>query len=230
MNRNIMIKLAYAAIFFVIFWLLQTYTPMGHYFSLTFLQQKSELFKELVKQNYAMAVTFYLAIFITTIAFSLPTSIVLTLLGGYIFGTIAGALYATIAVTIGVSIAYVSYRLFFSDMLQQLYAERAAKFEKTMQESGVSYLLMLHFSTIFPYFVINAVAALSRVPVFTVVWTAAVGFIPQAFVYAYAGQEFASIENVSGIFSTEVTIAFILLILLACVPIVLKKYQKKIEL
>ncbi len=230
MNKNMIKKLVFTGLFFIIFWLLQTYTPLGHYFSLEYIQEKSVYFKSLVEQNYNMAVLLYLSVFIATIAFSLPTSIILSLLGGYIFGIWFGALYATIAVTIGVSIAYISYRLFFSDMLHQLYAERAQTFEQTMKESGVSYLLMLHFSTVIPYFVINGVAALSRVPFLTVVWTTAVGFIPQGFVYAFAGKELASIKSVSDIFSTEVTIAFILLILLACIPILLKKYQKKIEL
>ncbi len=230
MNKGVIKKIAYFGLFFVVFWLLEYYTPIGHYFSLAYIQEKSVYFKQLVEQNYSLAVLLYLGIFISTVAFSLPTSIVLSLLGGYIFGTWFGALYSTISVTVGASIAYLSYRLFFSDMLHQMYAERAKKFEQTMKESGVSYLLMLHFSTVVPYFVINAVAALSRVPFFTVMWTVAVGFLPQAFVYAFAGKELAEIKQVSDIFSTEVTIAFILLILLACIPILLKKYQKKIEL
>ncbi|MEX0849691.1 MAG: VTT domain-containing protein [Candidatus Dependentiae bacterium] len=229
-NKTVLNKTVYIIVSCVVFWLLQAYTPLGHYFSLSFVQEKSGYFKSLVEYNYHLAVFAYMLVFIGSIAFSLPSSIILTLLGGYLFGALMGAFLSTIGVTVGASLAYIAYRLFFSDMLHQMYADRAKRFEKAMQEYGVSYLLMLHFSTVFPYFIINSVAALSRLSLVTVIWTTAVGFIPQGMVYAFAGKELGSIKTVSDVFSTEVVIAFILLILLACIPILLKKHKKTIEL
>ena len=114
--------------------------------------------------------------------------------------------------------------------MSELYAARVVKFRQALQEYGMSYLLMLHFSAVFPYFIINSVALFAEVPLKTILWTTVVGFFPQAFVYAFAGKKLGSIRSVGDVFSPTVVLAFLLLILLACIPILLKKYKKNLEL
>ncbi len=214
----------------VLVWMFYRFTPLKEYVSLAYIQEQSAYFKGFVAQHYWLTVALYVLVFIVTIACSVPSSIILTLLGGYLFGALAGAAYATGSVAIGVTIAYTVFRLFLQDTLRRTYKKRADRFEQLMKEEGASYLLMLNFSAIFPYFIINALAAIARVPIITIIWTSVVGFLPQGIVYAYAGKELGAIEKVQDIFSREVIFAFILLILLACIPIVIKRYKKQIEL
>ncbi len=209
---------------------LYRFSPLYDYITLAYVQEQSSYFKGFVEQHYGLTVAIYMLVFIVSIAFSVPSSIILTLLGGYLFGTLAGALYATGSVAIGVASAYSVFRLFLQDTLRKTYKERAQRFEKLMNEEGASYLLMLNFSAVFPYFIINALAAIARVPIVTVIWTTVVGFLPQGIVYAYAGKGLSSIEKVQDILSREIIFVFILLILLACIPIVIKRYKKQIEL
>ena len=211
-------------------WLIYTFTPVGRYFSLGYVQEQSGHYKSLVDTHYYAVVLCYLAVFIITVALSIPSSIILTLLGGSLFGVLAGAAYATLSVGIGVVLACMVYRAFFFQTFTKLYADRIEKFRRSMQEYGVSYLLMLHFSAIFPYAIINSVALLAQVPLRTILWTAVVGFLPQAFVYSFAGKKLSSIHSVSDIFSPAVITAFTLLILIACLPILLKKLKKNLEI
>ena len=223
-------KIALLAAFAVASFFLYKFTPLGHYFSLGYVQEQSGHYKSFVDTHYYMVVLCYMAVFIITVALSMPSSIILTLLGGSLFGTLAGACYAIISVTIGVTIACLVYKRFFFKSISQLYAERITKFRAALKEYGISYLLMLHFSAIFPYFIINSVALLAEVPMVTIVWVTVVGFFPQAFVYAFAGKKLGSIRSVGDIFSPPVVLAFGLLILLACIPILLKKFKKNLEL
>ncbi len=229
MKRNTIKKIAQFMGICLGLWALYRFTPLNQYMSLAYMQQQSVYFKAFVDQNYWLTACVYMAFFAGSIALSMPTSIILTLLGGYLFGALAGALYATIAISVGVAIAYTVFRLFLQDALRHTYKERAVRFEQLMREEGASYLLMLNFSAVLPYFMINALAAVARVPLITIIWTSLVGFIPQALVYAYAGKELATIKQVQDIFSREVIFAFILLILLACMPIVIKRFKKQIE-
>lgn len=210
----------------VISWLLYAYTPLSKYLSLGYVQEQSGHYKTFLETHYYLVLFCYMAVFISTVAFSMPSSIILTLLGGSLFGTLAGGIYATIAVTIGVSLACWVYKRFLFKSLSELYADRIVKFRSSLKEYGVSYLLMLHFSAVFPYFIINSVALFADVPFLTILWTTVVGFFPQAFVYSFAGQKLSSIRSVGDIFSLRVIAAFVLLVLLACVPIVFKKYKK----
>lgn len=229
-HKELIKKILLFAVAALASWLVYTYTPLGHYFSLGYVQEQSGHYKSFVDTHYYLVVLCYMAVFILTVALSMPSSIILTLLGGSLFGTLAGAAYAIISVAIGVMLACEVYRRFFFKSIGELYAERITKFQRALHEYGVSYLLMLHFSAVFPYFIINSVALFAEVPLSTILWTTVVGFFPQAFVYAFAGKKLGSIRSVGDIFSPAVVLAFALLILLACIPILLKKYKKNLEL
>lgn len=227
MNRDTIKKISILIGLALAFWGLYRFTPLHDYLTLAYMQQQSSYFKEVVSQNYWLSVAIYIVVFVLTIALSLPSSILLTLLGGYLFGAIYGALFATISVTIGVLIAYLFFRLFLQDMLHKMYKVQAEQFERAVQTDGVSYLLMLHFSAVLPYFAINAFAALAQVPVLTVVWTTIVGFLPQGIIYAFAGKGFGELAHLNDIFSFEIVITFVLLMLLAFLPIIIRRYKKQ---
>jgi uncharacterized membrane protein YdjX (TVP38/TMEM64 family) len=229
-QKELLRKLCAAGIGAFVFWLLYTYSPIKNYFTLNYVQQQNDYYHTFLTDRYYTAVFLYMAVFICTVALSMPSSIILTLLGGSLFGVFAGVFYATLSVVIGVTLACIIYRTFFFKSFAQMYAERIVTFKKALQEYGVSYLLMLHFSAVFPYFVINSIALFAEVPLRTIMWVTVVGFLPQAFVYAFAGKKLSSIRAVGDIFSPAVIIAFMLLILLACVPILIKKYKTNIKL
>jgi uncharacterized membrane protein YdjX (TVP38/TMEM64 family) len=55
----------------------------------------------------------------------------------------------------------------------------------------------------------------------------ALGIIPGSFVYAYAGRQLGTINSLKEIASPNVIAAFVLLGLLALVPIIYKKFTAK---
>ena len=105
------------------------------------------------------------------------------------------------------------------------YGNRIVTFKKQMDVHGVNYILMLHFVTVVPYFVINTLAALSDISLVTFVWATIVGSIPIISVYAFAGRQLSYIQSVGDIFSPPIILAFVLLIVLACMPIILKRLK-----
>jgi uncharacterized membrane protein YdjX (TVP38/TMEM64 family) len=227
MNKSMLKKILLIIGIVGAFWGLYHFTPLHDYITLASLQERSYSFKLFVDQHYWLSLFIYMAVFIVTIALSLPSSIVLTLLGGYLFGAIQGALCATISVTLGVLIAYSFFRLFLQDLLRDLYKTQAEEFEKAMRKNGISYLLMLHFSAVLPYFIINAFAALARIPICTVIGATFVGFLPQGIIFAYAGKEFSHIAHVNDIFSWKIIVVFALLMLAAFVPVAINRYKSK---
>jgi len=71
------------------------------------------------------------------------------------------------------------------------------------------------------------VSGITRVNVGTYVAATAIGIIPGSFVYAYAGRQLGTINSLKEIASPNVVGAFVLLGLLALVPVVYKKYAAK---
>ena len=83
--------------------------------------------------------------------------------------------------------------------------------------------MTLRLIPLFPFFVVNLVSGLTRMNVGTYVVATALGIIPGSFVYAYAGRQLGTINSLKEIASPEVIAAFVLLGLLALVPIALQE-------
>lgn len=227
--KNIIKKIGIISLIGLALWLLYRFTPVHTYLTLDYIQQQSIYFKQFAHQHYWLAAVVYIALFACAIALSIPVSIVLTLLGGYLFGLWYGTLFATISVTTGVMAAYIVLKFFYQYGSAQDAHSDSYNIAQSIRANGTSYLLLLHFSAILPYFIINMCAILAGIPARTVAWTTIVGFLPQGFVYALAGKELGSIKQVSDIFSREIIIAFILLMVIAYLPIVIKRYKVRIR-
>jgi uncharacterized membrane protein YdjX (TVP38/TMEM64 family) len=73
---------------------------------------------------------------------------------------------------------------------------------------------------VFPFFVINLVMGLTKMPLFTFYWVSQVGMLAGTVVYVNAGKELAKIDSLSGILSPSLLISFAILGLF---PITVKK-------
>ncbi|HKO31366.1 MAG TPA: VTT domain-containing protein, partial [Nitrospiraceae bacterium] len=87
--------------------------------------------------------------------------------------------------------------------------------------------ITLRLIPLFPFFVINLVSGLTRMNVGTYMVATSLGIIPGSFVYAYAGRQLGTINSLKEIASPNVIAAFILLGLLALVPVGYKKFTAK---
>ncbi|MDH5670376.1 MAG: VTT domain-containing protein, partial [Nitrospira sp.] len=91
------------------------------------------------------------------------------------------------------------------------------------------YLLTIRLIPIFPFFVVNLVSGLTRMNLGHYISATALGIIPGSFVYAYAGRQLGTIDSLKDIASLNVIGAFVLLGLLALVPVLYKKFKARMH-
>jgi uncharacterized membrane protein YdjX (TVP38/TMEM64 family) len=197
--------------------------------SLTFenLRKNRDLFAAFVQDRYGVAVLLYVLIYISVAALSLPGAAVLTLAGGYLFGTLAAVVYIDIGATAGAVLAFLSARYLLGDRLQRSYSAQLATFNREMERNGVRYLLTLRLIPVFPFFLINFLAGLTRVPLSSFLWTTALGIIPATAVFAFAGSRLESIHTPRDVLSPQVLLAFGALAFLMLVPALWNGFRKK---
>ncbi len=195
---------------------------LGEYFTLEQLKLHRDLLVNLVQEQYFAAVFVYLSIFTLGVAFFLPVAMVLTVAGGFLFGVWQGVLYANIGGTIGSIFSFLMVRFLMGERLQEKYADRLVGFNKSMEEQGSLYLLFIHFIFVIPFFMINILAGLTRVPLWTFIWTTSLGILPGQFVYTFTGQQLNEIHSVQDVFSGGVLAALCLLACLGLVPMFIK--------
>lgn len=205
------------------------YSGLQDYISLAGLKANSHHFKAMVDRNYWFSVAMFVVSYMATVAASLPVVAPFTLLGGFLFDTIPGALYSALASAFGSVIYVFCLRHFLRASIEQRFEKQLVRFKENMKVYGKSYVLILHFMTIIPFFVINGLVALSDLSLLDVFWTTMVGSGPIFLLFAFEGRQLATIESVHDILSPSFMLALGLLVLLACMPIIIRRIRGSME-
>jgi len=201
------------------------FSTLGEFLTFDNLTSNKEMLVENVENNYIFAVGTFILTYIIVIGLSIPGATILTIASGFLFGSIKGTLYTNIGATSGAIIVFLLTRYLIGDWVQQKYKSKLKQINKEISKNGHSYLLTLRLVPIFPFFLINLAAGVSKIRLKTFIWTTALGIIPGSFAYAFAGKQLSNISNVKEILSVNILIALLLLALFAILPVILKKIK-----
>lgn len=191
----------------------------------TFRQYRDQLLA-FTAQHYLPTVTIFILIYVVAVALSIPGATILTLTAGFLFGFF-GVIYVNIGASVGAILAFLAARYLIGDWVQKRYSDKLASFNREIDENGYNYLLTLRFIPLFPFFLVNILAGLTRVPLSTFAWTTIVGILPGSFVYIYTGRQLGIIDKPGDILSWQIILAFVLLGLLVLSPVLIRKIMKK---
>lgn len=201
------------------------FSGLGDYITLDMVQQKRVTLMTLVNKHYIISVLAYIAFYSVIVALALPIAALSTVMGGFLFGVFPATFYANIGATGGAIIFFLVVRYSFGTTLQKRYKNQLHWFNVQMEKYGVSYLIAIHFIAVIPFFVVNLLIGLTKIPLWTFIWTTSIGILPGSLVYAFAGKQLTTITSIRDIFSFNILIAFALLALLAMVPILVQRYR-----
>ena len=224
-QKKLLILLGILAVFLALWYGL----GLSKYFGVERLQAHQHSMQRMVVNHYIFSALLFIGIYTAIISAAIPASAPLTLLGSYLFGFIPGFLYSFIASVLGATISFLVIRYVVKSWFGTTHSARVEKFNAQFQKYGASYLLMLHFLSVIPYIVITMLAALAQVPLKTFVWTVAVGSIPLLLLYSWTAQELASLTSVRDIFSPRVILLLALLMLIALIPIIVRRFKHRIS-
>ncbi|MEZ5480295.1 MAG: FAD-dependent oxidoreductase [Thiolinea sp.] len=153
---------------------------------------------------------FFLAYVLVT-ALSLPGAAVMTVLAGALFGLLTGVILVSFASTLGATLAFLVARYILRDSIEQRYPERFKAVNAGLQREGKLYLFAMRLVPLIPFFLINLLMGLTRMPPLTFALVSQLGMLAGTIVYVYAGTQLAQLDSLSGILSPGVLFAFILL-------------------
>jgi uncharacterized membrane protein YdjX (TVP38/TMEM64 family) len=202
------------------------YFDLGRYLSLEALKANRDRLLAFTDANYATAVVLFIVMYCTVTGLSLPGAVIMTLAGGFLFGSLLGMVYVNVGATSGATLAFLASRYLLRDWVEQKFGAKLGAIQEGFAKNAFSYLMTLRLVPLFPFFLINLLSGLTRVNVGTYVAATALGIIPGSFVYAYAGRQLGTLNSLKEIASPKVLLAFTLLGLLALIPIVHKRLTK----
>ena len=203
------------------------YFDLGQYLSLNTLKDNRDHLLAFTEANYVSAAALFVLCYVAVTALSLPGAAIMTLAGGFLFGSVFGTVFVNLGATTGATVAFLAARYMLRDWVEQKFGKWLGPLQEGFAKNAFSYLMTLRLIPLFPFFVVNLVSGLTRMNVGSYVAATAFGIIPGSFVYAYAGRQLGTINSLKEIASPNVIAAFVLLGLLALVPIVYKKITAK---
>lgn len=162
----------------------------------------------------------------------------LSLTGGFLFGTLVGGTLIVVGATGGAICAFLLARYAGREAIKRFISGgRLEKFDNLVRGSGLSTVLFTRLVPLFPFNFINFAWGLTSVRFRDYVVGTTIGIIPGAFVYAnlagavarsLAGTEdpMASVQ-IGRLVNRDVLLAFTLLGFLALVPIIVRWWQTR---
>jgi len=193
---------------------------LGDYLSLTYIKESQHKFELLYLEHRVSVIAGYMATYILVTSLSLPGATVMGLAAGALFGLLTGTIIVSFASTIGATMACFVSRFMLRDWIQNRFSDKLKTVNKGFKEEGAFYLFTLRLIPLFPFWLINLVMGLTKMPLKTYYWVSQIGMLPGTMVYVNAGKELGKIESLAGILSLQLLLSFALLGLF---PITAKK-------
>jgi uncharacterized membrane protein YdjX (TVP38/TMEM64 family) len=165
-------------------------------------------------------------------AFSLPTGLLLSTLGGFLFGTWWGALCNVVGATLGATAIFLAAKTVLGDALRARAGPFVQRLEAGFRENELSYMFVLRLVPLFPFWLVNLAPAFLGVRVTVFVVGTFFGIIPGALVYASVGTGLGAILDSGGtpdgsvILQPRVLLPIVGLVVLALVPVFYKKWRR----
>ncbi len=165
-------------------------------------------------------------------ALSLPTGLLMSTLGGFLFGTVWGGSLIVVGATLGATLVFVVARTVLGNLLRARAGPFLQKLEAGFREDALSYMLVLRLVPLFPFWLVNLAPAFLGVRLSTFVLGTLVGIVPGALVFASVGTGLGAILESGGtpdgsaFLQPRVLLPVAGLVVLALIPVVAKRLRR----
>jgi uncharacterized membrane protein YdjX (TVP38/TMEM64 family) len=147
--------------------------------------------EELVAAHRAVAILAFIAVYAAAVALSFPGAALLTIGGGVIFGTLTGGLAAMTAATLGAAVIFLITKFACGCVAGCAWTRRAApvaeKLAAGFRKDAFCYLVFLRLVPLFPFWLVNLIAAPAGITLVPFVAATALGIVPATFAFAFFG-------------------------------------------
>lgn len=156
------------------------------------------------KDHLVFSALIFFVVYLTATALSLPLALLLSLVGGALFGRWLGAGLVSLASTSGACLAFLGSRYLFRDWVRRRFGKQVEIIDRGVEKDGAWYLLTLRLLPIVPFFLVNLSLALTPMRLSTFALVSWLGMLPATLVITNAGTAITSITTPSDVLSLEV--------------------------
>ena len=163
---------------------------MTRYLSLEALQANETALRGFIEDNLPLALLAFVAVYALATAVSLPGAVILTLAGGYLFGTWVGGSATVVGASVGAVLVFYAVRTSLGEALRARAEASGGTLKKVIDGVGqgaFGYILTLRLIPLAPFWLVNVAAALAHAPLRAYALATFLGIMPATFIYSGIG-------------------------------------------
>ena len=202
--------IALAVLAVALLWAYQHF-GLGKLLTLDALKSSRDSLVALVAQHPLATAAIYFVVYVAAVAVSFPGATVLTLAAGAMFGLGWGLLLVSFASSLGALLAFLAARYLLRDAVQAKLGKQLKPINDGLARDGALYLLTLRLVPVFPFFLVNLLAALTPIPAAQFYWVSQLGMLAGTAVFVNAGTQLANIQRAGDVLSPALLGSFVLL-------------------
>ena len=157
--------------------------------SLDELKAQRQVLKGFVHLHPVESVLLYMGCYCVIVALSIPGALIMTLTGGFLFGTWEGGAAAAVGVASGATVMFLVAHTALGGFLRRWVDADGfiAKVEAGVRRHAFLYIFSLRLMPALPIWMVNIAAAFVNTPVWTYGGATLLGILPSTFIYASVG-------------------------------------------
>ena len=179
---------------------------LKQYFSIEYFQQQRAALEAYRDAHPAQMMAAFFGVYVLVTGLSLPGAAILTLVAGALFGLLWGVVLVSFASTIGATAAFLASRYLLRDWVQARFGDKLKTINEGVEREGAFYLFALRLVPAFPFFLINLVMGLTKMPTRTYFWVSQLGMFAGTVVYVYAGTQLGQFKITAGLIAAFVAL------------------------
>lgn len=209
-------------------------TGARDWLSLDALRTNEAALRGFVAANLALSLLVFVLVYVAIVTTYVPGASIMTLAGGFLFGTWLGAAATVVGATLGAIGAWQLIRTALGEPLRHR-AEASGgtlqKLIKGLRRDGFSYVLSLRLIPAAPFWLVNAAAGVASIPLGPYALATLLGIIPATVIYSGIGDGLGELfrlgqrPNLSIILEPQFLYPLVGLGLLSLVPVVWRRLR-----
>ena len=225
-------KIYFFALIFLILFMWVLYFLNKDFFQLENFFLNVEIINEFIKKNFLISILLYILSYFILVICNFPFVSLLSMIGGFLFGTWLGGFAILIAGTLGAFSIFIIAKKFFFRFINDKILKNFPNFKNYFINNDIELMLLIRLVPLVPYSMQNLVLAGLGARNKKFFYTSLIGMSPWAFIFASLGQ---SLDDIF-VNNQKISIQFFLkpeYLVPICISvfllIVIMNYKKKIK-
>lgn len=162
----------------------------NRFLSLEALRSQEATLRALIEANLPLSLLAFVAVYAAATAVSFPGAVILTLAGGYLFGTWVGGTATVIGATLGAIAVFYVVRTSLGEALRARAEANGGRLKAVIdgvRDGAFGYILTLRLIPVAPFWLVNVAAALAHAPFRAYALATLFGIMPATYIFSGVG-------------------------------------------